>query len=100
MAVPLDEAGHRHPALQLDHLRFRSDQRLDVRRLAGGDDPRAADGNGLGLGLLVVDRDDRSAAEHEVGGLGGEGGRCEEKVAAIARSISVLACANAVSMEA
>jgi hypothetical protein len=67
--VAVAEARHRAAALEIDHLRRRSDERLHVL-LAHREDARVPDGDGVGLRTLRVPGPDAAVKQHQLGGDG------------------------------
>ena len=67
MAVTLDEAGDDQATLEIDDLGVGSDVYADFPVATDGDDLVALDGDSLSFGQGVVDSDDHTPAEHEVG---------------------------------
>ena len=66
MAVPLDEAGHRELAAEVDHFGARADVPLDLGVRAERDDAAAAGGERLHF-RRRLERDDLAVVEHEIG---------------------------------
>jgi hypothetical protein len=69
VAVAFDEAGHDHLARNVDDARGAADQRFDFLLAADGGDFFAADGEGFGSGLLIVESDDFGIEQDQVSGL-------------------------------
>jgi len=61
VGVSILEAWEEHPATQVDHFGARADQHAHLAPGAHGDDPTAADGDGLGPGACPVAGVDRGA---------------------------------------
>ena len=64
--VGVDEARQQHPAAQVDHLRARAGQRLDLGVGADGDDPAVPHRDRLGPGPGRVHLVDGASAQHEI----------------------------------
>ena len=69
MRVIVDEAGNDGAAGEIDDTRRRSAQRLEIGGRADLDDALSADGERLGDGEAVIDRDDFAVDEEDVGRL-------------------------------
>ena len=79
----IDQAGSRGAAVQVDHLRARSDVRLHDVRGSDRQDLSAGNRHGLRNRIAGVDREDRAVGEDEIGGGGRLSGRSSGNVNAI-----------------
>ena len=66
VAVPVDETGHDSAAAEVDSLRARHGQRVDVGVRADREDAVPRDRDRLGGGLSRVDRDQLAVSQDEV----------------------------------
>ncbi len=66
VAVSFDEAGYGEASIEVDHLRFRADVRLDLPIAAHGHDPSGRRRQSGGLGERFVQRDDPAIPENEL----------------------------------
>jgi hypothetical protein len=70
MRVRVDEAGYGERTLQIDDTRIRADQPLNLHVWPDRDDGVAGHGDGFDDRPRVVDGDDLSTAQHQIGAAG------------------------------
>ena len=71
MPVTLDETRDDELPLDVDHLRLRTDEFLDLRAAANGDDPAASNRDRLSVRCSLLDGDDLAVRQDEIGGVDG-----------------------------
>ena len=69
--VTLDETRDHELPLDVDHLGLRTDEFLDLRAAANGDDPAASNRDRLGVRCSLLDGHDLAVRQDEIGGVDG-----------------------------